>query len=56
VHKTRFGGFSAVGWRGLRAGKGAKRVFQSPGPIYEARRPGHRLLAHGTGHLCRRLP
>ena len=30
-----FGGFSAVGWRGLRAGKGAKRVFQSPGPIYE---------------------
>jgi phenylacetate-CoA ligase len=30
-----FGGFSAVGWRGLRAGKGARRVFQSPGPIYE---------------------
>ncbi len=30
-----FGGFSAVGWRGLRAGKGAKRVFQSPGPRYE---------------------
>ena len=27
-----FGGFSAIGW-GLR--RGAKRVFQSPGPIYE---------------------
>ncbi len=30
-----FGGFAAIGWRGLRAGTGAKRVFQSPGPIYE---------------------
>jgi phenylacetate-CoA ligase len=30
-----FGGFSAIGWRGLRAGTGARRVFQSPGPIYE---------------------
>ncbi len=30
-----FGGFSAIGWRGLRAPTGAKRVFQSPGPIYE---------------------
>ena len=30
-----FGGFSAIGWRGLRAPSGAKRVFQSPGPIYE---------------------
>lgn len=30
-----FGGFSAIGWRGLRAPAGAKRVFQSPGPIYE---------------------
>ena len=30
-----FGGFSAIGWRGLRAGKGARRVYQSPGPIYE---------------------
>ncbi len=30
-----FGGFSAVGWRGLPAGQGARRVFQSPGPIYE---------------------
>jgi phenylacetate-CoA ligase len=30
-----FGGFSAIGWRGLRAPRGARRVFQSPGPIYE---------------------
>jgi phenylacetate-CoA ligase len=30
-----FGGFSAIGWRGLRVAAGAKRVFQSPGPIYE---------------------
>lgn len=30
-----FGGFSAIGWSGLRAPSGAKRVFQSPGPIYE---------------------
>ena len=30
-----FGGFSAIGWRGSRAGRGARRVFQSPGPIYE---------------------
>jgi phenylacetate-CoA ligase len=30
-----FGGFSAIGWRGIPAGKGARRVFQSPGPIYE---------------------
>ena len=29
-----FGGFAAIGWRGLRASTGAKRVFQSPGPIY----------------------
>jgi phenylacetate-CoA ligase len=31
-----FGGFSAIGWAALRAsGRGARRVFQSPGPIYE---------------------
>ena len=30
-----FGGFSMIGWRGLRAPSGARRVFQSPGPIYE---------------------
>ena len=30
-----FGGFSAVGWRGLLRGTGARRVYQSPGPIYE---------------------
>lgn len=31
-----FGGYAAIGWRSLaRAGRGAQRVFQSPGPIYE---------------------
>ena len=30
-----FGGFSAIGWRGLVRGQGARRVYQSPGPIYE---------------------
>ncbi|MFM2328861.1 MAG: hypothetical protein RLZZ494_964 [Pseudomonadota bacterium] len=30
-----FGGFSAIGWRGLSAARGVRRVFQSPGPIYE---------------------
>jgi phenylacetate-CoA ligase len=29
------GGFSTIGWRGLRGLAGAARVFQSPGPIYE---------------------
>ena len=30
-----FGGFSAVGWSGCVRASGARRVFQSPGPIYE---------------------
>ncbi len=30
-----FGGFSAIGWRGLTRSSGARRVYQSPGPIYE---------------------
>ena len=30
-----FGGFSAIGWRGQPASDGTRRVFQSPGPIYE---------------------
>jgi phenylacetate-CoA ligase len=30
-----FGGFSAIGWTGVPPGRGARRVFQSPGPIYE---------------------
>lgn len=30
-----FGGVSAIGWAGLRTPRGARRVFQSPGPIYE---------------------
>ena len=29
------GGCSAIGWRGMLAPQGARRVFQSPGPIYE---------------------
>ena len=38
-----FGGFSAIGWHGLRAAGGARRVFQSPGPIYEPE-------GHGTDY------
>jgi phenylacetate-CoA ligase len=30
-----FGGYSAIGWRSLRGLRGARRVYQSPGPIYE---------------------
>ncbi|MDO9610937.1 MAG: AMP-binding protein [Serpentinimonas sp.] len=30
-----FGGFSTIGWLGLRHAAGARRVYQSPGPIYE---------------------
>lgn len=30
-----FGGFSTIGWRGLLRDRGARRVYQSPGPIYE---------------------
>lgn len=30
-----FGGFATIGWRGLVRAKGARRVFQSPGPLYE---------------------
>ncbi len=30
-----FGGFSTIGWRGLLRPSGARRVYQSPGPIYE---------------------
>ena len=30
-----FGGCSTIGWRGMLAAQGARRVFQSPGPIYE---------------------
>jgi phenylacetate-CoA ligase len=30
-----FGGFAAIGWRGLVRSAGARRAFQSPGPIYE---------------------
>ncbi len=30
-----FGGIATIGWQGLRHARGARRVFQSPGPIYE---------------------
>ncbi len=30
-----FGGFSAIGWRALGGTRPARRVYQSPGPIYE---------------------
>lgn len=30
-----FAGFAAAGWRGLMLARPARRVFQSPGPIYE---------------------
>ena len=30
-----FGGYSTIGWRGLRGLGGTRRVYQSPGPIYE---------------------
>jgi phenylacetate-CoA ligase len=30
-----FGGFAAIGWRALGSSRTARRVFQSPGPIYE---------------------
>jgi len=30
-----FGGYAAVGWRALGTPRTARRVFQSPGPIYE---------------------
>jgi phenylacetate-CoA ligase len=35
-----FGGFSTIGWRGLAAASGARRVFQSPGPVYEPQGQG----------------
>lgn len=30
-----FGGFSTIGWKGLVRSAGVRRVYQSPGPIYE---------------------
>ena len=33
--KDPFGGFSTIGWKGLLHTRGARRVYQSPGPIYE---------------------
>ena len=36
-----FGGFASIGWRGLVRGSGARRVYQSPGPIYEPEGQGN---------------
>ena len=33
--KDPFGGVSTIGWKGLVRTSGARRVYQSPGPIYE---------------------
>jgi phenylacetate-CoA ligase len=30
-----FGGFAAIGWKGMVRSAGVRRVYQSPGPIYE---------------------
>ena len=30
-----FGGFATIGWKGMLRSSGARRVYQSPGPIYE---------------------
>lgn len=30
-----FGGFATIGWNGARVKSGARRVYQSPGPMYE---------------------
>ena len=35
LQRDPFGGFATVGWKGLLRSAGAKRVYQSPGPIYE---------------------
>ena len=35
-----FAGFATAGWNGLRLSRLAKRVFQSPGPIYEPQGQG----------------
>jgi phenylacetate-CoA ligase len=36
-----FGGFSTIGWRSQGAARPARRVFQSPGPIYEPEGEAH---------------
>jgi phenylacetate-CoA ligase len=33
--KDPFGGFAAIGWKGMVRSAGVRRVYQSPGPIYE---------------------
>ena len=52
-----FGGFAAIGWGALGHVRGARHVFQSPGPIYEPEgdaadywRMGRALFAAGFRH------
>ena len=33
--KDPFGGFASIGWKGMVRSAGVRRVYQSPGPIYE---------------------
>ena len=33
--KDPFGGFAAIGWKGMVRSSGVRRVYQPPGPIYE---------------------
>ena len=60
AHADPFGGFAAIGWRGIGIARPARRVFQSPGPIYEPEghavdywRMARALFAAGirAGHL-----
>ena len=46
-----FGGFSTIGWSASSGTARARRVYQSPGPIYEPEGRGRRLLAHRARHV-----
>ena len=45
-----FGGFSTIGWRGLKRDGGARRVFQSPGSIYDPEGHGRDYWRVGPPH------
>ena len=45
-----FGGFSTIGWKGLLRGSGARRVYQSPGPIYEPEGAAPQAAAKEKAH------
>jgi phenylacetate-CoA ligase len=50
-----FGGFSAIGWRALGQARRARRVYQSPGPVYEPEGPGADYWRLRARHVRRRL-